>query len=282
MKLLIVEDDRFYAQMLTELLHDRGLEVEVRGSVQDAIQAVRGDVDGYIIDVMLPNDPESTGISEAESRGGYAAGVALARRIRQQYKNAPIVLLTGGADYGTAQDWAGDWDIPFVNKGEGEHALFGALERLRLLPNPPAPKAFVVHGHDEGTLAEVVSYIRDSLRWQEPVVLRDAPSAGRTIIEKFEEYASRVDCVFVILTPDDVVIQSGTDDEKRHSRPNVIFELGFFYAQLGRRSGRTLLLHKGPVELPSDIQGIVWIDISNGVAAADKTIRAEVSRFVRS
>jgi predicted nucleotide-binding protein len=174
-----------------------------------------------------------------------------------------------------------DWDVPLISKGEGDGVLLGALERLRLLPNAPMPKAFVVHGHDEKTLAEVVSYIKESLRWQEPVVLRNAPSAGRTIIEKFEEYAFRVDCVFVILTPDDIVIASGSDDDKRHSRPNVIFELGFFYAQFGRKSGRTLLLHKGSVELPSDIQGIVWIDISNGIAEADKAIRAEVARFVK-
>jgi predicted nucleotide-binding protein len=31
------------------------------------------------------------------------------------------------------------------------------------------------------------------------------------------------------------------------------------------------------VELPSDIAGIIWIDISNGIAAAGEEIRKEVA-----
>src|SRR5271157_2818372 len=53
--------------------------------------------------------------------------------------------------------------------------------------------------------------------------------------------------------------------------PNTMLalrQLGFFYASFERTSGRVILLHKGEVELPSDIPGIVWIDISKGVVAA--------------
>lgn len=139
----------------------------------------------------------------------------------------------------------------------------------------------MVHGHDETVLAEVVSYITDELKWQRPIVLRDEASGGRTIIEKFEEYARRVDCVFVLLTPDDPVVDARTGQPSGRCRANVIFELGFFYAQFPRGSGRVFLLHKGPVELPSDIHGIVWIDISNGIRNADKTLRTELARLAR-
>lgn len=84
-----------------------------------------------------------------------------------------------------------------------------------------APGAFIVHGRDEDTLMQVKNFIQNSLKWQEPVVLRDQPSAGKTIIEKFEEHASGVDCVFVLLTPDDIGKLAGTNDEKRRSRQNV-------------------------------------------------------------
>jgi predicted nucleotide-binding protein len=114
------------------------------------------------------------------------------------------------------------------------------------------------------------------LKWQEPIVLREQQSAGKTLIEKFEEYSRQVDCVFVLLTPDDNVVAANTSDAKRRSRQNVIFEAGFFYGALDRKSGRILLLHKGPVELPSDIAGVVWIDISNGILAAGEEIRKEV------
>lgn len=56
----------------------------------------------------------------------------------------------------------------------------------------------------------------------------------------------------------------------------MIFELGFFFAQFGRLSGRVIALHEGPNELPSDIQGVVWIGIDNGIDAAGEEIRREV------
>ena len=64
--------------------------------------------------------------------------------------------------------------------------------------------------------------------------------------------------------------------EKRRARQNVIFELGFFLGKLGRESGKILLLHKGPVEIPSDINGIEYIDISNGIESAGERIRKEL------
>ena len=139
------------------------------------------------------------------------------------------------------------------------------------------PLAFIVHGHDEAALLELKNYIQNTLGWREPIVLREQPSSGKTLIEKFEEHAHRVDCVFVLLTPDDKVVASNSNDEKRRSRQNVVFELGFFCGALERRSGRILLLHRGPQELPSDIAGVVWIDISKGIAAAGESIRKEVA-----
>jgi len=68
-----------------------------------------------------------------------------------------------------------------------------------------------------------------------------------------------------------------SNNQKRRARQNVIFELGFFYGQLGRHSGRILVLHKGPVEIPTDISGIIWIDISNGIETAGEIIRKELS-----
>jgi len=138
------------------------------------------------------------------------------------------------------------------------------------------PLAFIVHGRDEKTLLELKNYIQNVLKWREPVVLRERPSAGKTIIEKFEDHAHAVDCVFVLLTPDDVASLDGSNEQKRRSRQNVIFELGFFYGALERRSGRILLLHKGSIELPSDTDGIVWMDISDGIESAGEAIRKEL------
>ncbi len=86
----------------------------------------------------------------------------------------------------------------------------------------------------------------------------------------------------MLLTPDDKVSLKGASDiVKRRSRQNVIFELGFFYAKLQRKTGRILLLHKGMIELPSDISGVVYVDISHGISAAGEDIRREVRDWLR-
>lgn len=120
-------------------------------------------------------------------------------------------------------------------------------------------------------------YLQNTLKLAEPVILRKMPGLGKTLIEKFESEAEAVELVFVLLTPDDEMVNpSKLEAQKRRARQNVILELGFFLGKLGRKSGKILLLHKGPVEIPSDIVGIEYIDITNGIESAGETIRREL------
>ncbi|HEX3557629.1 MAG TPA: nucleotide-binding protein [Pyrinomonadaceae bacterium] len=138
-------------------------------------------------------------------------------------------------------------------------------------------RTFIVHGHDHQSLYELKDYLQNTLRLGEPVVLRQMPGLGKTLIEKFEREAEAAELVFVLLTPDDHVADpSEPDSQKRRARQNVILELGFFLGKLGRESGRVLLLHKGPVEIPSDIIGIEYIDITDGIESAGEGIRREL------
>jgi CheY-like chemotaxis protein len=57
-----------------------------------------------------------------------------------------------------------------------------------------------------------------------------------------------------------------------------LLELGYFLGIFGRLSGRVFLLHKGPLDLPSDLSGVIYIDIKNGVEAAGEKIRKELDR----
>ena len=82
--------------------------------------------------------------------------------------------------------------------------------------------------------------------------------------------------VFVLVTPDDLV--AGPKDASYRGRQNVIFELGYFYGRLKRNRGKVILLVKRPVELPSDMAGIVHIDISNGINSAGEEIRRELQQ----
>jgi hypothetical protein len=231
---------------------------------------------GTIIDVMLPNDPVASGISSEETRGGYLAGVALARRFRQKNPKFPIVFLSSGITGGEAKRWAKENSVPFVFKYDHRSRLLSALADLGIVQNIKRPQAFIVHGHDEAALAELKDYLQNTLRWPEPIVLREQPNCGKTIIEKFEEQAGLVDWVFVLISPDDKAFDPQTNDEKRRARQNVIFELGFFYGLLGRQEGGVIVLKKGEVELPSDIHGVVWINIDKGIRASGEEIRKEV------
>jgi predicted nucleotide-binding protein len=118
-------------------------------------------------------------------------------------------------------------------------------------------KVFLVHGHDESALQTVARFLEKI--GLEAIILREQPDAGRTIIEKFEGCASEVGFAVVLLTPDDL---GGVDMEPAtifRARQNVIFELGYFAGKLGR--GRVCLMRAGPIEIPSDLHGVIYTEL---------------------
>lgn len=281
MAILIVEDDRFYASQLTEILADHGIEVLRTGSAEESLKIPAAQYEAAIVDVMLPNNPELSGISLEECRAGFLTGVALARRLLKEKSDLKIVLITGDLWGSESEQWANSQGVRIVLKSDGQPAMLRALRELGILKGASGPRAFIVHGHDEAGLLELKNFLQNTMHWPEPIVLREQPNSGRTIIEKFEDYSGQVDCVFVLLTPDDAIASRATLDMRR-SRQNVIFELGFFFAHFGRLSGRVIALHKGPNELPSDIQGVVWIGIDRGIEAAGEEIRREVAQQLKA
>ena len=121
-------------------------------------------------------------------------------------------------------------------------------------------QVFIIHGRDAGTRALIARFL-DSLGL-EPVILQGQPDRGRTIIEKFEDYA-QVDFAIALFTPDDFGGLEG-DDPKSRARQNVVFEFGYFIGKYGRE--RVLALVKGNIEIPSDYSGVLNnpIDDSDG------------------
>lgn len=91
--------------------------------------------------------------------------------------------------------------------------------------------------------------------------MREQPDQGRTIIEKFEDCADEVGFAVVLLTPDDIAGSAATPGSARRARQNVVFELGYFAGKHGR--GRTCLLRKGDVEIPSDLYGVIYSNLDN-------------------
>lgn len=157
------------------------------------------------------------------------------------------------------------------------HRLESIRERLELIPEAPgvAPasgtshvgtvvaatsnRVFVVHGHDDA-VRETVARFLERLGL-EAVILNEMVSGGRTVVEKLEHYGD-VHFAVVLLTPDDIGASSADPGRTQpRARQNVVMELGYFIGRLGR--ARVCALHKGSVELPSDILGVVWVSLDS-------------------
>src|SRR6266542_5324751 len=141
--------------------------------------------------------------------------------------------------------------------------------------NSGGRKVFLVHGHDTVALDQTEVLL---LRWGlEPVILRDRANEGRTVIEKIEAN-SDVAYGLVLLTPDDVggIAQQDPSTVKLQSRArqNVILEWGYLMAKLGRKYVACLV--KKGVELPSDLHGIVRINLKDDVRDSALEIAREL------
>lgn len=170
---------------------------------------------------------------------------------------------------------------PDISTGSYLKKLRSIHERLELLPasesagagasarrgtkraeKPNSRRIFVVHGHDDG-LKETVARFLAKLDL-EPIILHEQPNRGRTIIEKFEEH-SDVAFAVVLFTPDDVGYPAGkVGESKPRARQNVVLELGFFMAALGRE--RVCVLYKGGVDVPSDYSGVLYEELDSAGA----------------
>src|SRR5262249_42016008 len=116
------------------------------------------------------------------------------------------------------------------------------------MPTSANKQVFIAHGHNKTNRQELKEFLAGlDLK---PIILDEQDDRGLTIIEKFEYYAATCSFAFVLMTPDDETV-GRYQTESRRARQNVIMELGYFMAYLGRE--RVVILHKGELEIPSDI-----------------------------
>ena len=145
-----------------------------------------------------------------------------------------------------------------INYLESAISVTGRTAKINLKTN--TRKIFVVHGHDEAANESVARFL--AKLDLEPVILHEQKNDGETVIEKFEHHPSDVRFAVVLLTPDDVGSVK-TSQEALHPRvrQDVIFELGYFVAKLGRKN--VCALYKD-IELPSDFSGVLYISMEAG------------------
>jgi predicted nucleotide-binding protein len=123
---------------------------------------------------------------------------------------------------------------------------------------PSNNKVFVVHGRNEEWQAKVSNFLRKAKL--EPIILHERPSKGRTVIEKLEANSDVAFAVVLLTADDEGSEKSGT--AKPRARQNVILELGYFFAKVGRHN--VCALYEDGVETPSDFTGIVYVSLNSG------------------
>lgn len=159
---------------------------------------------------------------------------------------------------------------------------------------------FIVHGRDHEPMKELKTMLREF--GLNPIVLHEQSGGALTLVEKLEKYARGAGYAFVILTPEDVgghkdemrkklgasepwfkrpVVSMGAnimddvlEDFEPRARQNVIFEMGYFFALLGRKNVCCLL--KGKMEKPTDIDGVEYGHFNSSVNEVKKKIIREL------
>lgn len=137
-------------------------------------------------------------------------------------------------------------------------AVGGEVVKINNWVEKKYDKVFVVHGHDNALKQEVARIIEK--QGLEAVILSEQANGGKTIIEKIEENAD-VGAAICLFTKDDYGRAKDASEDKLRARQNVVFEAGYFMGKLGR--GNVIIVADKDLELPSDMQGVVYTDSKN-------------------
>ena len=117
---------------------------------------------------------------------------------------------------------------------------------------------FIVHGHDDSAINELKVFLLEI--GLNPIVLREQPNEGQTIIEKIEKYTN-VGFGIVLYTPCDEGKAKEQTEYHDRARQNVVFEHGYLCAKIGR--SHVCALVKGDLEIPGDLGGVVYTPMTS-------------------
>jgi hypothetical protein len=141
---------------------------------------------------------------------------------------------------------------------------------LTALGEDEPSRILLIHGHAVDRLL-----LKDWLQTEQlahPLVMAQEFSAGQTLPEKFEALATQADAAIALATPDDLGYAAiRPDEQRRRARQNVWVEVGWFWGRLGR--SRVLLLVRGDLDIPSDLDGIEYHRYQSSPLEASELLR---------
>jgi len=150
---------------------------------------------------------------------------------------------------------------PFHKEQFTEDESFGRVNH-EVIDKGKSKYVFIIHGRNEARRLE----LKDLLHYFhiQSIVLQDNVGKGcQTLIDKFEYYANQCDFAFAIFTSDDNVKNNG--EEYLQACPNICFEIGWFYAKLGK--GKICILYQQDADsrLLSDLQGVSRLEFKSNI-----------------
>jgi predicted nucleotide-binding protein len=140
------------------------------------------------------------------------------------------------------------------------------------LKTEQSKEVFIIHGRDEINALKLKKILKR--KWNlNGIILKFKPGKGGTLIEKFEREARKARYALAILTPDDRIRH--LSDGYRQARPNVLFELGWFYGAIGRDN--VCILYRRGGKIFSDLQGISYVEFKRDIAEKIDEIGLELN-----
>lgn len=179
--------------------------------------------------------------------------------VRKYYQNASSRMGFSSYNPGAYMEYASQY--PPAQPGEPQNF---PPENGGAVPDGEKKRVFLVYGNKPMELTMVKLLLK---AWNiETIDIAENPT-GATILDKFEQSASRSAFAIVLLTPADEVTNEKPNRTVFHARQNVIWEWGYFLGKVGKGNVATLVNY-GPVGqesfvLPSDILGTEQIPMSS-------------------
>ncbi|HET6420079.1 MAG TPA: diguanylate cyclase [Geobacteraceae bacterium] len=121
-RILVVEDDRFFREMFSNLLRGEGYEVDTAASPVEALDSLgKSEYHLVVTDLVMPD----------------MSGLDLLFRVKQHDPDIDVILVTGNANVESAiyalKNGARDYLIKPINHDEFKHAVSLCFEQRRLL-----------------------------------------------------------------------------------------------------------------------------------------------------
>ena len=256
--ILMADNDLDFLATRKEILERAGYLVITATTPAEASEKFGiGGIDLAILDIRLTNDDDERDTS----------GLQLAKRAG---RSVPKIIMTNFPNFDFVREslrpQLDDLKIAvdFIAKSDGIPILLTSIEDIlttvqaQQSKEPIQSKIFIAHGHDSAIRDSVSVFLRET--GNKPIVLFEEADRGETIIEKLERCCREADFAIVLFTRDDIGYSKQDPQQIRpRARQNVIFELGYLVARLGRR--RVRVLYEGDVEIPTNFMGVLYIEM---------------------